>query len=272
MPGSARERWGILAKVIRRHQEEGTMPGTKRTFHNYSLLTWGEEGAGGWRRVGHGGVEAEVRLAPTTSPSLTELIGFNNTGNVCVWPSEECLAVYCLARREELAGLRVLEVGGGMAAIAGLLLAATGLPAAVTLTDGNATSVDSLEAVVKQVSESTKTASPLTAGLLRWDDAAQVEARRGQFDLILSADCVFFGSQLAPAMAAMLAPGGEALVMAPGREGTLDTFHAEAGRHFGAVEEVERYSPQVWKAHEACVDLQDYTEDIHYPRLLRCTL
>ena len=273
MPGAAKERWALLAQALRSRDGEGKekQQGTKRSFHAYNLLTWGPEDQEGWRTVSHAGVEAEVRLAPaSTSPSLTQLVGFNNTGNVCVWPSEECLGVYCLSERSKYEGLRVLELGGGMTAVAGLLLAATGLPANVTLTDGNEVSAESLRRVVERAKS--RGGSGLEAVQLRWDDASEVEARRGSFDLILSADCIFFTSQLASAMATLLAPGGEALVMAPGREGTFDAFQAEAREHFGEVEEVEKYSAQVWKAHEACSGLQGYVEDIHYPRLLRCRI
>jgi hypothetical protein len=40
-----------------------------------------------------------VKKAPdpgSGSATLLPIIGFNNTGNVCVWPSEECLAIFCL--------------------------------------------------------------------------------------------------------------------------------------------------------------------------------
>jgi len=275
MPGAAKERWALLAQALKSSRDgEGKekQQGTKRSFHAYNLLTWAPEDSEGWRRVSHAGVEADVKLAAaSSSPSLNQLVGFNNTGNVCVWPSEECLGVYCLAERSKYEGLRVLELGGGMTSIAGLLLSATGCPASVTLTDGNEVSAESLVRVVERQARS-QGGSSLEARLLRWDDAHEVEAQRGSYDLILSADCIFFTSQLASAMATLLAPGGEALVMAPGREGTFAAFQAEAQEHFGEVEEVEKYSAQVWKAHEACSGLQGYVEDIHYPRLLRCRI
>ena len=64
--------------------------------------------------------------------------------------SEECLAVYCLSHSASYSGLRVLELGGGMTGLAGLLLAATGQPDRVTLTDGNLASAESLQAVVSR--------------------------------------------------------------------------------------------------------------------------
>ena len=58
--------------------------------------------------------------------------------------------MYCLAHSSSYSGLRVLELGGGMTGLAGLLLAATGQPDRVTLTDGNLASAESLQAVVRR--------------------------------------------------------------------------------------------------------------------------
>ena len=48
------------------------------------------------------------------SMKLKDLTGFNNTGNVCVWPSEEVLAGYCLENSHLFKGMKVLELGAGM--------------------------------------------------------------------------------------------------------------------------------------------------------------
>ena len=53
------------------------------------------------------------------------MLGFNNTGNVCIWPSEEVLVHWVLSRPTLFDGLRVCEIGGGMASLAGLAVALT---------------------------------------------------------------------------------------------------------------------------------------------------
>ena len=72
----------------------------------------------------------------TESTSLEALMGFNNTGNICVWPSEEVLAYYCLKYSKQFEGKVVCELGCGMTGLAGVTLASTQLPSRVLLTDG----------------------------------------------------------------------------------------------------------------------------------------
>jgi hypothetical protein len=69
-----------------------------------------------------------------------KLHGVDNTGNVCVWPAEPLLLhVLLTVPRYNLmvSGKRVLEIGGGMTALAGLGVAAAGLAAGVVVTDGH---------------------------------------------------------------------------------------------------------------------------------------
>lgn len=82
--------------------------------------------------------------------SIQELTGFNNTGNVCIWPSEEVLAHYVSKRPELFAHKKVLELGGGMTCLAGLVIAATSSAALVHLTDGNAASVENVQRILRR--------------------------------------------------------------------------------------------------------------------------
>lgn len=50
------------------------------------------------------------------------MMGFNNTGNVCVWPSEEVLAHVCLLNKHLFEDKIVLELGGGMSNFACLAI------------------------------------------------------------------------------------------------------------------------------------------------------
>ncbi|KAG0432942.1 hypothetical protein HPB47_020374 [Ixodes persulcatus] len=53
--------------------------------------------------------EPEFRLKIRALPdriSLTDIKGFDNTGNVCIWPSEEVLAYYCMKNKEVFVRIR----------------------------------------------------------------------------------------------------------------------------------------------------------------------
>jgi hypothetical protein len=69
-----------------------------------------------------------------------KLHNVDNTGNVCVWPAEPLLLhtlVNAKEYRELVQNKRVLEIGGGMTALAGLGLAFSGIAASVVVTDGH---------------------------------------------------------------------------------------------------------------------------------------
>jgi Lysine methyltransferase len=67
----------------------------------------------------------------------SHLRGFDNTGNIRIWPSEEVLAFYCVEQRAQFAQKRVLELAAGMSGLAGLVVAALADATRVMITDGN---------------------------------------------------------------------------------------------------------------------------------------
>ena len=177
-------------------------------------------------------------------------------------------------------GAKVLEVGGGMTCLAGCLLAVSEFsphpgPSQIHLTDGNSASVANLELIVHRMKVRTEKTPSLCDDIkafeYRWDitDEAQDET----YDVIISADCLFFketSASLAQSIYRMLRPNGTALIVAPNREGTFGYFKALALEYFN-VEEVEHYSSEVVKAHESFIDEPGYDPDIHFPKLLILT-
>ena len=81
--------------------------------------------------------------------SHKELHGYNNPGNVQIWASEECTSMFCLENQEIFRGKTVVELGAGMTALAGLVVAAECNPAKVILTDGNEKSVENIGAILE---------------------------------------------------------------------------------------------------------------------------
>eukprot|EP00124_Ichthyophonus_hoferi_P004288 Ihof_evm6s454 gene=Ihof_evmTU6s454 len=143
----ARERWRYLAKALRKKQFPGQEHTAKvsssgRRFQSFGLFEVAR------RHLGQDGAVENIYKLPgdrtitiierhQQSFDLKELLETDNTGNVCMWPTEEVLAWYCLYHPDLFQEQKVCELGAGMAGMAGLLLACCGRPTAVCLTDGN---------------------------------------------------------------------------------------------------------------------------------------
>jgi len=211
----------------------------------------------------------------TQRMTLDALSGFNNTGNVCVWPSEEVMAYHCLKQRLQFKGKSILELGGGMTCLAGLMLSLTGLPTLVCLTDGNKASINNVKEMVKANTKDFSEVEIITEAL-EWNETF-LDSDYRQFDYVLCADCFFFTelhSCLSRVIHKVLAPGGTALLYSPHRSGTLLRF-VELVEKLGVMEvQVEdRYDQQIWARHQRLSEQNTpgYKPDLHYPVMVTLT-
>lgn len=206
------------------------------------------------------------------SLNLEDLLGFNHTGNVCVWPSEEILTYYCLKHNYLFSGKSVCELGGGMTCLAGISLAVHSSASRIVLTDGNHQSVSNLFEVIEMNRHLCKE-KQLEARVLRWNE--NYEDLVNQFDWIICADCLFFEefqNDLLKTMVQLLKPGGQVLILAPSRGSTMDQFMnlVNASRSFTVLLNAMQYDDIVWKLHKENLKKgsEFYDECLHYPRLL----
>lgn len=147
-----------------------------------------------------------------------------NLGNICVWPSEEVLAGYCIENAADFKGKSVLELGAGMTGLAGLIVSQTCQPSRVLITDGNDNSVENLSIVLEENQNLGHVQENVSVQLLKWNNGAK-ELDQDQFDVIICADCLFFDDgrpQLLECLVNALKPGGTAIVVAPSRSGTFE--------------------------------------------------
>jgi calmodulin-lysine N-methyltransferase len=197
-----------------------------------------------------------------------DLMGFNNTGNICVWPSEEVLAYYALRLKENFKGKSVLELGGGMTCLAGVFLAKYSPVSLIHLTDGNPASVENVKMILEE--NDLVEGGHVSCSTLEWGDCSSQPQR--QYDVLLAADCLFFDDSrkdLVMTMWKCMKADGVALVTAPRRGRTLDMFLAQAVESGFVFSLTEYYNPQVWERHVYMQsDSPHYDADIHYPLLI----
>lgn len=200
----------------------------------------------------------------TRNFTAVDLMGFNNTGNVCVWPSEEALSYYILKNIQFFTNKNILELGSGMSALAGLFVAKYGAPKKVLLTDGNELAVENISKSLQINKFNSKTSSCV----LKWGKTKLIDV----YDIILSADCLFFDEariDLVNTIFELLSQNGVAFVMAPSRGGTLEIFSTAAKIKGFSCEKIVFYDQDVWDRHLEFLNNLDYDEDIHYPILLK---
>lgn len=291
---TARKRWKILAKVLRKDSEEtvsssgeeciNEQTASVRRFKSFDLLrqdSFEDHGTLNYLGKPENWYKYKVILDGQTLQEFTvnihhmerhltatDLMGFNNTGNICVWPSEEALTAFVLSDLQTYTNKWILELGGGFTCLSGLMLSKYAKPFAVHLTDGNEVSVENVKKTVclNEISCYTK------CSVLKWEDRkARVPSEAGKFDIILSADCLFFDearSALVDTIWYYLATQGEALIMAPRRGKTMALFIEESVARGFLVKLTQRYNETIWKRHLELMHSSLYDDDLHYPVLL----
>ncbi|KAK4024244.1 hypothetical protein OUZ56_009629 [Daphnia magna] len=171
----ARTRWKLLAKVLQKTGAENGQsssqlaPTTSRQL--YGLFEWDvlesnlfwQDNCGQWLQCcsfNYPHFSLNVRFL-INQFSIDELTGFNNTGNVCVWPSEEVLAYYCMKKNYVFKQKTVLELGGGMTCLASFAVAKTSDAMLVACTDGKPASVENVKRIIEH--NNLSSTCPITA-------------------------------------------------------------------------------------------------------------
>ncbi|CAF3641025.1 unnamed protein product [Rotaria sordida] len=263
----ARQRWRMLGEILLsknlqtsfEHDDISVM--RFKTFGLYvrSSLKSTDEDDGTWCLLEFPSFEdnqsniisLDIRLC-STKIDYADLIGFNNTGNTCIWPSEEVLAFYCLKGKEIFENKSVCELGGGMTCLAGLAV--------------------NLNAILRSKNNQVNWLCPIESRVLIWTRQLNDPNLKQRFDFIISADCFFFEDlhhDLCHTIYYMLKDSGVAINFAPYRSKSLNRFVSIAERYSFECSIFDHYDEDVFNKHLQAQQInKHYSSDLHYPILV----
>ncbi|KAF4090156.1 hypothetical protein AMELA_G00048690 [Ameiurus melas] len=287
---AARARWTILRQVLRQKQLDSINVQTVsvRRFSSFDLFSRTEVPS----LESDGPSDSQwIEYRSACFPQYSALIrdhhgpikmeevlnSFDNTGNVCVWPSEEVMAYYCLKNRHMFTGSSVCELGGGMTCLAGLMIAVCADVKEVLLSDGNEKAIENVRGVIERNRRAGLfTCTDVSSRVVRWDSERDVSTMEDRFDVVMCADCLFldqYRACLVDALRRLLRPDGTALVFAPTRGDTLTEFCRLAESAGLLVCRYDNYDSIIWDLHIKMKreGKETYDENIHYPVLLTLT-
>ncbi|CAB3994505.1 calmodulin-lysine N-methyltransferase [Paramuricea clavata] len=168
--------------------------------------------------------------------------GFDNTGNICVWPSEEILSYLCIKKSKDFSEKTVCELGAGMTGLAGMMVAIASDVQEVLITDGNMDGVTNLQEINK-ANKRRFGKSEVHIRQLRWDIKEDYKDFENYFDYVICADCLLYEQvheNLLDVMSALLKADGMVLIVSPRRGFSVEHFIENAQKWF-ACEYIENY-------------------------------
>lgn len=227
--GCERSHWGLfdrIAKTVRDVDEQGQVVAYKSLAYNCAgkAVEFRQPLEGSGTRLMHGDFARKIS------------------------PSEEALATFILKRPRLFHARRVLVVGAGLG-FAGLVAGACTSAREVLLTDGDPEVVRVLETSL-QLNKGSFDESLVAVQQVLWDRMEQWPPRHS-FDLVIGADVVYLEDlhwALLEMMLRVLRPGGQFLLFASRRNGSLEKFLSTAKSVFATVEVSTEYDADVEQA------------------------